>query len=130
MIASGASGAIGTLAVIGEHLGNLFGPGIELTFDTIMDVLSALTFFAGIAIIVGGMVLTTRRFKLGRGLVFISIGVGVAGLIMGLVQLVMAATFVMPLAMQLAHSLGWIGAILSLVGWTVAEQPSVIANSK
>ncbi len=130
MIASGVSGAIGTLAVFGEHLGDLLGPGFELTFDMMMDVLSAFTFFAGIAIIFGGLILTTRRFKLGRGLVFISIGVGVAGLIMGLVQLVMAATFVMPLEMQLAHSLGWIGAILSLVGWTVAEQPSVIANSK
>ncbi|MHA2380266.1 MAG: hypothetical protein ACXADS_13415 [Candidatus Thorarchaeota archaeon] len=114
--------------MIEEHMGNLFGPGSAITFDMMMDLLGTLTLLGGVAVIIGGLILTTKRFKLGRILVFVSIGVGIAGLVVCLVQLLMAGPFVMPLALQLAQSVGWIGAILSLIAWNVAEQPSVIAS--
>jgi len=129
MIASGASGAIGTLSVIGEHMANLFGPGFEITFDMMMDLLSTLTLLGGVIVIISGLVLTTKRFRIGRILLFVSIGVGVAGLVMCLVQLALSGAFMLPLTLQLAQSLGWVGAIMSLIAWNVAEQPSVIASA-
>ncbi|MFX0045140.1 MAG: hypothetical protein ACFE8Z_04780 [Candidatus Hermodarchaeota archaeon] len=129
MIASGASGAIGTLSVIGEHMANLFGPGFEITFDMMMDLLSTFTLLAGVIVIISGLILTTKRFRLGRILLFVSIGVGVAGLVMCLVQLALSGGFMLPLTLQLAQSAGWVGAILSLIAWNVAEQPSVIASA-
>ena len=128
MIASGASGAISTLSVIGEHMANLFGPGFEMTLDIMMDLLSTLTLLGGVVVIISGLILTTKRFGLGRILLLVSIGVGVAGLVMCLVQLALAGGFVLPFALQLAQSAGWVGAILSLIAWNVAEQPSVISS--
>jgi len=128
MIASGASGAIGTLSVIGEHIANLFGPGFEMTFDMMMDLLSTFTLLGGVIVIISGLVLTTRSYTLGRVLLFVSIGIGVAGLVMCLVQLALSGSFMLPLTLQLAQSVGWVGAILSLIAWNVAEQPSVIAS--
>ncbi len=130
MIASGASGAIGTLSVIGEHMANLLGPGFEITFEMMMGLLSTFTLLGGVIVIISGLVLTTKRFRLGRVLLFVSIGVGVAGLVMCLVQLALAGAFMLPLTLQLAQSAGWVGAIMALIAWNVAEQPSVIASAQ
>ncbi|MHA2140035.1 MAG: hypothetical protein ACXADD_00960 [Candidatus Thorarchaeota archaeon] len=128
MISSGLSGAIGTLADLGPHLGELFGPDFVLTFDIIMGILSGLTFIGGVGVIIGGLILTTRRYQLGRFVVLLCIGMGVSGLVMSLIQLLMTGTLVMGLVVQLAQSIGWMGAILSLVAQTIAEQPSMIVS--
>ncbi|MFX1441290.1 MAG: hypothetical protein ACFFFD_13670 [Promethearchaeota archaeon] len=128
MISSGASGAISTLAELAPHLGNLFGTGFVLTFDTIMGILAALTLISGVGVIVGGLVLTTRFYLLGRVVVVFCIVMGVAGLIMSLLQLLMAGTLMMGLSIQLAQSIGWVGAMFSLIAQTIAEQPSMLAS--
>ncbi|MFW9801474.1 MAG: hypothetical protein ACFFFC_02425 [Candidatus Thorarchaeota archaeon] len=128
MISSGASGAIGTLAELAPHLGSLFGTGFALTFDIIMGILAALTLIGGVGVIVGGVVLTTRFYRLGRVVVILCIVMGVTGLIMSLIQLLMAGTLMMGLSMQLAQSVGWIGAIFSLIAQTIAEQPSMLVS--
>lgn len=128
MIVSGASGAIGTLNEVGVHLSELFGSGFVLTFDIIMGILGGLTFLGGFGVILGGLILTSRRFALGRAMVILCIGMGVAGLVMSLIQLLMAGTLVMDLTSQLAQSLGWIGAIFSLTAHTIAEQPSMVST--
>lgn len=126
MISSGASGAIGTLADLDPHLSSLFGTDFALTFDIIMGILSRLTLIGGIGVIIGGLILTTRRYQLGRIVVLLCIVMGVAGLVMSLIQLLMVGTLVMELAAQLAQSIGWIGAIFSLIAQTIAEQPAMI----
>ncbi|MHA1938693.1 MAG: hypothetical protein ACW97O_10835 [Candidatus Thorarchaeota archaeon] len=128
MISSGASGAIGTLAELDPHLGNLFGTDFALTFGIIMGILSGLTFIGGVGVIVGGLILTTRRYQLGRIVVLLCIVMCVAGLVMSLIQLLMVGTLVMGLAIQLAQSIGWIGAIFSLIAQTIAEQPSMVVS--
>jgi hypothetical protein len=128
MIASGASGAIGTLAELGPHLGDLFGAGFALTFDIIMGILAGLTFIGGTGVIVGGLILTTRRYQLGRYIVLLCIVMGVSGLVMSLIQLLMAGTLMMGLSIQLAQSIGWMGAIFSMIAQTIAEQPSMIIS--
>lgn len=129
MISSGASGAIGTLAELAPHLGSLFGMGFALTFDIIMGILAALTLIGGVGVIVGGVVLTTRFYRLGRVVVILCIVMGVSGLIMSLIQLLMAGTLMMSLSIQLAQSVGWIGAMFSLIAQTVAEQPSMLVTA-
>jgi hypothetical protein len=128
MIASGASGAISTLAELGPHLNGLFGEGFAITFDIIMGILAGLTLLGGIGVIIGGLILTTRRYQLGRVVVILCIVMGVSGLVMSLIQLVMAGTLMMGLSIQLAQSIGWIGAIFSLIAQTIAEQPSMIVS--
>ena len=128
MIASGASGAIGTLAELGPHLDGLFGADFAFTFDIIMGILAGLTFIGGVGVILGGLILTTRRYQLGRVVIILCIVMGVSGLVMSLIQLVMAGTLMMGLTIQLAQSIGWMGAIFSLIAQTIAEQPSMIAS--
>ncbi len=128
MVSSGASGAIGTLAELGPHLDNLFGADFVLTFDIIMGILGGLTFIGGVGVIIGGIILTTRRYQIGRFVVLLCIVMGVAGLVMSLVQLLMVGTLVMGLTVQLAQSIGWLGAIFSLIAQTIAEQPSMIVS--
>ena len=128
MISSGLSGAIGTLAELGPHLDDLFGADFALTFDIIMGILTGLTLIGGIGVIAGGLILTTRRYQLGRFVVLLCIVMSIAGLVMSLIQLLMVGTLVMGLAIQLAQSIGWLGAIFSLIAQTIAEQPSMVIS--
>ena len=114
------------LVEIREHLGMLFGPGFELSFEILMGVLGGLTFLGGIGVVLGAFVLLTRRYEVARILIMLCVGMCVIGLVMNLIQVVMAGTFMMPLPLQVTQSLGWIGAIFSFVAQTIAEQPPMV----
>ncbi|NHJ14305.1 MAG: hypothetical protein EAX95_11550 [Candidatus Thorarchaeota archaeon] len=126
MILSGVSGAMDALVELSTHFGALFGPEFELTFEILMGILGGLTFLGGIGVVIGGLILVTRRFEVGRILIILCVGMAVLGLVMSLIQVVMSGTFMMPLASQLTQSLGWIGAIFSIVARTIAEQPGMV----
>lgn len=126
MIVSGVNGAIDVLAELSTHFGALFGPEFELTFEILVGILGGLTLLGGIGVVIGGLILATRRFEIGRILIILCVGMSVLGLVMSLIQIVMSGTFMMPLASQLTQSLGWIGAIFSIVARTIAEQPAII----
>ncbi|MHA2189220.1 MAG: hypothetical protein ACXAAP_03250 [Candidatus Thorarchaeota archaeon] len=58
----------------------------------------------------------------------IAVGMGVLSLIMTLVQLVLAGTLALGLTIQLAQSLGWIGAMMAVVARTITEQQPIMAH--
>ncbi|MFX0108203.1 MAG: hypothetical protein ACFE7R_07960 [Candidatus Hodarchaeota archaeon] len=128
LIASSLSGSISTLTETVEHLTEIFGAGFVLTFDVIMGILASLTILGGIGVILAGLIITTRKYTIGRIFMIIFTGMGVIGLIMQLIQLVLAGTIMMDLMIQLHQSLGWLGAIFALLAWTVAEQPPVLTD--
>ncbi|RLI54140.1 MAG: hypothetical protein DRO87_10630 [Candidatus Thorarchaeota archaeon] len=126
LILSGASGAIGVVDEIQEGIQLLFGLSLTLTFESIMGGLALLTIVAGIVTTIGGVILTTSHVRFGRRVIMLAIAAGVAGLLMGLVQLVWAGNLVMSMTLQLQQSMGWIGAILAVVARIVAEQKPMV----
>jgi len=127
MIISGASGAIAVIDVLEEALTAMFGLSVVLTFEAVMGYLAIMTSMAGVTAIIGGFMLTTDRVWVGRIILLGSIAAGVLGLMMSLVQLVMAGTLNMNLTLQLQQSLGWIGAIVAFVARIIADQKPLVS---
>ncbi|MHA1965865.1 MAG: hypothetical protein ACW97G_14900 [Candidatus Thorarchaeota archaeon] len=126
LIISGASGAIGLINELAEGLAQIFGLTFVLTFENIMAGLAILTIFGGLVAILGGVILTTARVRLGRIVILLSITIGVIGLLMTLVQMASAGVFVMDMTQQLQQSVGWIGAIMAFIARTIAEQKPMV----
>jgi hypothetical protein len=122
LIASGASGVIGLIDELAEALHEALQLTLVLTLENIMAGLATITILSGIAVIIGGLVLTTSHVRAGRIIVNLAIAMGIIGLLMILVQSVMTGTVSMELTMQLQQSLGWIGAILAFIARIIAEQ--------
>jgi hypothetical protein len=125
LILSAASGTIAVIDAIIDDLAELFGPNFVVTFEIVMGILAVLTCLGGVGVIIGGAVLTSGRVELGRKIVLVSVATGIAGLLMSLVQSVMAQDPLLNLTFQIAQSLGWVGAILSVEARIVAEQEPV-----
>jgi hypothetical protein len=126
LIISGASGAIGLINELAEGLAQIFGLTFVLTFENIMAGLAVLTIFGGLVAILGGVILTTARVRLGRIVILLSITIGVIGLLMTLVQMASAGVFVMDMTQQLQQSIGWIGAMMAFIARTIADQKPMV----
>ncbi|MHA1908860.1 MAG: hypothetical protein ACW98Y_16280 [Candidatus Thorarchaeota archaeon] len=129
MIASGLSGTLGYLPQLQEAVDTFLSDSLILTLEIVIGILATLTAIGGLGVIVGGLTMTTRFVEAGRIIVFISMGTGVLSLVMSLVQLVMAGMVMLPLLTQLVQSLGWLGAIMAVMGRTIAEQQPIIVRS-
>ena len=127
MIISGASGAIAVLDVLADSLTALFGLSAVLPLEAVMGYLAVMTSIAGLVAIIGGFILTTDRVWVGRIILLGAIAAGVLGLMMSMVQLVMAGTLNMGITLQLQQSLGWIGAIVAIVARIIADQKPLIS---
>lgn len=126
LIASGSSGVIGLIDELAEALYAALELSLVLTLENIMAGLATITILSGIAVIIGGVIFTTSHIRAGRIIVNLAIATGIVGLLMILVQSVMAGTISMGLTMQLQQSFGWIGAILAFVARIIAEQKSLM----
>ena len=126
MIISGASGAIAVMDVLEEALIAAFGLSIVLTFEAVMGYLAVVTSLAGIVTIIGGLILTTDRVWLGRVILLGAIAIGVLGLMITMLQLLMAGTVHMSITLQLQQSLGWLGAIIAFVARIIADQKPLV----
>ena len=126
MFFSGVSGAIGVIGELSEILQYVFGLSFLETFENFMTGLAMWAAFGGMVVIVGGLVLTTQKVRIGRIIVSMGIIVGVVGLLMTLVQMASTGTFVMDMIEQLNQSLGWIGAMMAFIARIIAEQKPLI----
>ncbi|MHA2424009.1 MAG: hypothetical protein ACXAEF_04430 [Candidatus Thorarchaeota archaeon] len=128
MIASGTSGSLGYLPQLQEAVDAFLSDSLILTLEIIIGTLATLTAIGGIGVIVGGLLMTTRFVEPGRIIVLIAMGTGVLSLVMSLIQLLIAGMFTLPLLTQLIQSMGWIGAIMAVMGRTIAEQIPLIVR--
>ncbi|MFW9849212.1 MAG: hypothetical protein ACFFF4_08725 [Candidatus Thorarchaeota archaeon] len=128
MIASGISGTLGYLPQLQETVQLFLSTSMILTLEIIIGMLATLTALGGLGVIIGGFIMTTRFVEGGRIIVMISLATGVLSLIMSLVQLVLAGMISLPLLTQLVQSLGWIGAIMAVMGRTIAEQRPILSQ--
>jgi hypothetical protein len=126
MILSGLSGAIGVIGELSEIIHYVFGLEFLETFENFMLGLAAWAGFGGAVVILGGLMLTTKRVWLGRFIISAGIIVGVVGLLMTLVQMASTGVFVMGLVEQLHQSLGWIGAMMAFIARIIAEQKPLV----
>jgi len=127
LIISGASGAIAVIDVLEDALTAMFGLSVVLTFEAVMGYLSIMTSMAGVVAIIGGFMLTTDKVWVGRIILLGAIAAGVLGLMMSMVQLVMAGTLNMNITLQLQQSMGWIGAIVLFVARIIADQKPLVS---
>lgn len=126
MIIAGVTGTFGVLGELVEGMNVLLGPEFVVTFEITMGILATLTGFGGLGVIVGGLILTTRRVEAGRIIIFVAMGTGVLSLFMCLIQHALVGSLSMDLSQQVSQSLGWIGAIMAVVARIIAEQRPVI----
>lgn len=126
MIASGASGTLGYLDQLQDALDAVYGSTFTFTLEILLGILAALTAIGGLGVIIGGWILTTDRVEIGRILIMVSVGMGILSLIMSLVQLVLAGIFAMGMMVQIAQSLGWIGAIFSIEARIISSQRPLV----
>ena len=126
MIASGASGTLGYLDQLQDALDAIYGSSFTFTLEILLGILAALTAIGGLGVIIGGWILTTDRVEIGRILIMVSVGMGILSLIMSLVQLVLAGIFAMGMMIQIAQSLGWIGAIFSIEARIISSQRPLV----
>lgn len=126
MILSSVSAILGLLTEVPDGLTSLFGPEFAMSSEITMGILAVLTGFGGLGVILGGLVLTTSRVEHGRIFIMITMVMGVLGLLMILVQHALAGTIAMGLNLQVAQSLGWIGAIFALIARIIAEQQRIV----
>lgn len=126
MIASGASGTLGYLDQLQDALDAVYGSTFTFTLEILLGILAALTAIGGLGVIIGGCILTTQRVEIGRILIMVSVGMGILSLVMSLVQLVLAGIFAMGMMIQIAQSLGWIGAIFSIEARIISAQRPLV----
>jgi len=126
MIASGASGTLGYLSELQNALDAVFGSTFTFTLEILLGILAGLTAIGGLGVIIGGWILTTERVEIGRILIMVSVGMGILSLVMSLVQLVLAGIYAMGMMIQIAQSLGWIGAIFSIEARIISAQRPLV----
>ncbi len=126
ILIAGASGAIGVTEDLLTNLDSVVGEGGVMTFELVLGILAGLTIFGGVGVIMGGIMITTRNVEFGRILILLCTCMGVLALTMSLVQLIMVGTLMLDLVVQLAQSLGWLGAIFSIIARVVAEQRPMV----
>ncbi len=129
MILSGASGALGYLPQLQEGVSAFHGETFTLSLEIVIGILAMLTAIGGCIVILGGVILTTSHVEAGRIIVMVAMGMGALGLIMSLVQLLLAGLLAMPLITQLAQSFGWIGAMMAILARNISEQQPILQKN-
>jgi hypothetical protein len=92
-----------------------------------MGYLAVMTIIAGVVTIIGGLILTTDRVWIGRVILLGAIAAGVLGLMITMVQLLMAGTLNMGITLQLQQSFGWVGATVAIVARIIADQKPLVS---
>ncbi len=113
---------------LADSLNQLFGPESVMSFEILLGILTVLMILAGIGVIVGGAVMTTRRVEAGRIIVVVSVAMGVLGLVICLFQAAVTGELALDWGLQLVQSLGWLGAIFALIARIIAEQMPLTAQ--
>lgn len=126
MIVAGLSGAIGVIGELTDSLQYFFGLEFFNTFESFMEGLAMWAGLGGFVVILGGIILTSDKVRLGRMVILAGVAVGVVGLLMTLVQAATTGTFVMGMIDQMQQSVGWVGAILAYIGRFIAEQKPIL----
>ncbi len=126
MTGAGTSNALDVLDELLAGLSELFDVGFVLTFGVIAGILAVLTFLGGVLVIIAGLVLTTRHVEAGRILLLVAVIISIGGLAMSLVQAILVGNLAIDMRLQVALSIGWIGAILATMARVVAEQAPLV----
>ena len=127
VIVSGLLGAVGAGGDIVDGLRHLFGPDFVVTYEIMCGILGILMIFSGVGIIAGGLLMTTRRLETGRVVVLVSVSAGILGLLLSLFQAAVTGNLSMGWNVQVVQSIGWVGAILSVIARIIAEQKPLSA---
>ncbi|MHA2425306.1 MAG: hypothetical protein ACXAEF_10990 [Candidatus Thorarchaeota archaeon] len=119
---------VGSIGVF-EYLEILYGIPELADFVPIIQmllyILGIIAAAGGLSVIVGGYLMTTARFGMGKFIVGIGAGMGLIGLIIDLAKLfyVSGAAAVFNLLVLLSQSMGWIAIIVTIVARQIAKKP-------
>ncbi|MHA1929824.1 MAG: hypothetical protein ACTSV2_14725 [Candidatus Thorarchaeota archaeon] len=98
---------------------------IWLIIDIILLVLWIISWLGGIAIIIGGYLMTTRRVGTGKFIVGIAAGFGLISLIILIIQVVLVFGLpgIIGMFVVLANSMLAMGLVLTIIARSIAENP-------
>ena len=109
-------GSVGFLADIATYATTYFPASAEIvTF--ILNVLVYIEGLGGIAVIIGGILFLMSRIGTGKFIIGLGAGIGLIGLIIMLVEAVLAGGVeaLLDVVTLISQSIAWIGVILSII---------------
>ena len=109
-------GSVGFLADIATYAMTYFPTSAEVvTF--ILNVLVYIAGLGGIAVVIGGILFLMNRIGTGKFIIGLGAGIGLIGLIIMLVEAVMAGGVeaLLDVVTLISQSIAWIGVILSII---------------
>lgn len=124
MLYAGISGSVGIWADI-LLFAATYAPAIADIVAYILIILVNIASLGGIAVIVGGYMLTTNRFGTGKFVIGIAAGMGLIGLLImiGEMYLAIGVDAFFQIYNLIANSTGLLGVVLTIVGRTIAKKP-------
>jgi hypothetical protein len=121
------AGVVGSVGIWGQliTLAASIAPELEGIMLLILVILRNIASLGGIAVIIGGFLITTNRVGTGKFIIGIAAGVGLIGFIMSVYTLYMAVGVVafFEILNLLATSAGMLGPVLTIVARTMAKKP-------
>ncbi len=127
LIVANYSGAIWDL-LVGLYILLHSFPAPAIVFwviDLILIVLGLISWLGGIAVIIGGYLLTTRRVGTGKIIIGVAAGFGLISFIVTLtwILLTMGLTGLLIAFYAITHSLVLMGLVLTIVARTITKSP-------
>ncbi len=116
LVATGWVGGPGLLGTLLAFVSKFFQNEIGLVMRLMLGILSFLGSLGGIVVIIGGLLILKSRITSGRFFIWIGSGVTIFGLLVTLVLSLLGGwNRAVELVLSFTHSIGWIGAILSMI---------------
>ena len=109
-------GSVGFLADIATYAMTYFPTSAEVV-TLILNVLVYIAGLGGIAVVIGGILFLMNRIGTGKFIIGLGAGIGLIGLIIMLVEAVMAGGVeaLLDVVTLISQSIAWIGVILSII---------------
>jgi len=124
MIYAGAVGSVGFWEDLVSYT-EAIAPGFEVELLWILVMLQNIASLGGIAVIIGGYLITTNRVGIGKFIIGIAAGMGIFGFIMFIYNMYMAmgiAAFTVILNI-LATSAAILGPVLTVIARIMVKKP-------
>lgn len=123
LIISGGTGGVGLWALL-PWLVAVLGLPVEVAavVNLVLTILLYVAGLGGVSVIIGSLLFSWGRVRLGRLIVGLGAGIGVISLALSLAQMYLAGILNVTFLLALSQTPGWAGAVLSIVARFLAKE--------
>ena len=122
MLYAGVIGSLGIWEQLGDYAANI-APGASEVVRWILVILANIASLGGIAVFIGGFLLTTDRVGTGKFIIGIAAGLGIFGFIMFIYNMYMAQVSFIEFVNIIATTASLLGPILTIFARVMAKKP-------